>query len=215
MRCNFGGKRKKIKPCLISCSVLRDEINQLVRQGELDVDVVYVSKLFHVDYDLLEKNLRKVIEKTLSRISEKPVLIYGDLCLGPNEEMKELAKHYGMIKVDALNCIDCLLGGKGKINDEDPNHDVMFMDPGMIEFFQQARTKMRKEGIDEETMKNMFAGLRGIVLLDTLGEAEKCKAQIDNLNTGLEIIEVKKVGTDKLRLVILEALKKHRQEKKK
>jgi hypothetical protein len=194
---------------------LKDEINQLIRQGELDVDVVYVSKLFHVDYDLLEKNLRKVIEKTLSRISEKPVLIYGDLCLGPNEEMKELAKDYGMIKVDALNCIDCLLGGKAKINDEDPNHDVMFMDPGMIEFFQQARLKMRKEGIDEETMKNMFAGLRGVVLLDTLGEAEKCKAQIDSLNTGLEIIEVKKVGTDKLRLVILEALKKHEQEKKK
>ncbi len=211
----MAASEKKIKPCLISCSVLRDEINQLVRQGELDVDVVYVSKLFHVDYDLLEKNLRKVIEKTLSRISEKPVLIYGDLCLGPNEEMKELAKHYGMIKVDALNCIDCLLGGKGNINDDDPNHDVMFMDPGMIEFFQQARIKMRKEGIDEETIKYMFAGLRGIVLLDTLGEAEKYKAQIDSLNTGLKIIEVKKVGTDKLRLVILEALKKHKQEKKK
>lgn len=203
---------KKPKLCLISCSVLKDEINQLKREGSLDVDVVYVSKLFHVDYGLLEKNLRRVIEKTLPRISSKPVLVYGDLCLGPNDEMKQLAKEYGLTKIDALNCIDCLLGGKGKINEADPNHDIMFMDPGMIEFFQQAREKMKKEGIDEETMQNMFAGLRGIVLLDTLEEVEKCRAQIESLNTGLEIIAVKKVGIDNLRYVVSEALQRCQRE---
>ena len=206
---------KKPKLCLISCSVFKDEINQLKREGSLDVDVVYVSKLFHVDFGLLEKNLRRVIEKTLPRMSIKPVLVYGDLCLGPNDEMKQISKEYGLTKIDALNCIDCLLGGKGKINEADPNHDIMFMDPGMIEFFQQAKAKMKEEGIDEDAIKNMFTGLKGIVLLDTLGNSQKCSAEIESLDTGLEVIEVKEVGLDNLRLVILEALQRKRTEENK
>jgi hypothetical protein len=39
----------------------------MVKQGETDVDLVFVSKYFHVDYELLERNLRKVVENRLSR----------------------------------------------------------------------------------------------------------------------------------------------------
>jgi hypothetical protein len=51
-------KNEVAKPCLISCSVLKDEIEQLIRQGDLDAKVVFVSKYFHVDYSLVEKYLR-------------------------------------------------------------------------------------------------------------------------------------------------------------
>ena len=107
---------KKAKVCIVSCSVLKDELQQLVKQGELDADLIFVSKLFHVDYELVDKNLRKVLEHALKSSSGKVVLVYGDLCLGPNDEMKKLAKEYGVVKVDAMNCIDCQLGGKGKIH---------------------------------------------------------------------------------------------------
>jgi hypothetical protein len=208
-------KAQNPKPCLISCSVLIDEINQLKKQGKLDADVVYVSKMFHVDYTILETNLRRVIEKTLPRISGKPVLIYGDLCLGPNGEMKQLAAEYGMVKVDALNCVDCLLGGKGKVNEADPNHDLMFFDPGMIDFFRDAREKLKKEGMDDDALKNMFSGIRGIVLLDTLRNAEKCKADIEALSTGLQILEVKTVGLENLQAVLLEAMQRKPSQDKK
>jgi len=194
------------KPCLISCSVLKSEIEQLQRQGVLDFDVVYVSKMFHVDYGLLEKNLRKTIERTLPKVSKKPVLVYGDLCLGPNDEMKQLAQEYGLAKINALNCVDCLLGGKGKIDEVDPHHELMFFDPGMIEFFRIAQKKLKQEGMDEDAMRNMFNGIKGIVLLDTLGKVEKCKAEIENLKTGLAILEVKVVGLENLRLVLAEAI---------
>jgi hypothetical protein len=199
-------KAQNPKPCLISCSVLIDEINQLKKQGKLNADVVYVSKMFHVDYTILETNLRKVIEKTLPRISGKPVLVYGDLCLGPNGEMKQLATEYGMVKVDALNCVDCLLGGKGKVNEADPNHDLMFFDPGMIDFFREAKKKLKQEGMDDEALRNMFSGIKGIVLLDTLGNTEKCKAEIESLGTGLAILEIKQVGVKNLLCVLKEAL---------
>ena len=48
---------EKAKPCLVSCSVLREEIEKLVKQGDLTVESVFVSKYFHVDYAQLEKNL--------------------------------------------------------------------------------------------------------------------------------------------------------------
>jgi hypothetical protein len=50
------------KLCLVFCSVLKEELAKLVEKGELDVDLVFVSKYFHVDYELLKRNLRKVIE---------------------------------------------------------------------------------------------------------------------------------------------------------
>ena len=125
----------KPQVCLVSCSVLKQELQQLVKQGSLDAELVFVSKYFHVDYAEVEKNLRKVLEATLKRFDGKVVLVYGDLCLGPNGEMKELAEEYGIAKIDAVNCVDCQLGGKGQSLKADPEHNLMFMGPGMIEFF--------------------------------------------------------------------------------
>jgi hypothetical protein len=73
---------KKPKVCLVSCSVLREELEQLVKQGGLDAELVFVSKFFHIDYATLENNLRKVLEQTLKRFEGEVVLVYGDLCLG-------------------------------------------------------------------------------------------------------------------------------------
>ena len=165
---------QKTKICLVSCSALKDELQQLVKQGRLDAELVFVSKYFHVDYEAVEKNLRKVLEATLKCFNGKVVLVYGDLCLGQGGEMKKLAEEYGIVKVDAVNCIDCQLGGKGKFFEADPEHNLMFMGPGMIEFFKHAKETMLKEGVDEATFANMFSGIKGIVILDTCGNAEKC-----------------------------------------
>ena len=202
---------KKAKLCLVSCSVLKEEIAKLVKQGDLDVDLAFVSKYFHVDYEVLEKNLRRVVEKTLTRFPGRVILVYGDLCLGQNNEMKKLAEEYGVVKVDALNCIDCQLGGKGKFLDADPNHDLMFLGPGMIGFFRHFKEKMQKESIDEQTFANLFSGLKGIVILDTLGEANKNVEEVEKLHTGLAILETREIGLENLKQVILEAIEANNQ----
>ena len=195
--------------------MLKEEIQQLKQQGELDVDVVFVSKNFHVDYALLEKNLRKTIEHSLPLKAEKPVVVYGDLCLGPNGEMKQLVMEYGLVKVDAHNCVDCLLGGKGAVEKADPNHELMFFYPGMIGFFQDAKKKLKQQGLTEDAIRGMFSGIKGIVLLDTLGNADVCKEQIEKLETGLTVLETKQVGVTNLKHVLREAIdrNKHRQKK--
>jgi hypothetical protein len=202
---------KKAKLCLVSCSVLKEEIEKLVKQGDLDVELAFVSKYFHVEYDLLEKNLRRVVEKTLTRFPGRVILVYGDLCLGQNNEMKKLAEEYGVVKVNALNCIDCQLGGKGKFLDADPNHDLMFLGPGMIGFFHHFKEKMQKENIDEQTFAKLFSGIKGIVLLDTLGEANKIGEEVEKLHSGLTILETREIGLENLKQVIFEAIEANNQ----
>lgn len=198
--------KEKSRVCLVACSVLKEEIQQLQQQGNLDVDVVFVSKFFHIDYTALENNLRKVLEQTQKRFKGKIVLVYGDLCLGQDDEMKKLAEGYGISKVDAVNCIDCQLGGKGKFFEADPEHNLMFMGPGMIGFFKHAKEQMLREGVDEAAFANMFSGIKGIVLLDTCGDAEKCVQDLKDSGINLEILETRKIGLDNVKQVILDAI---------
>lgn len=204
----MGGKAK---PCLVSCSILKAELEKLVKQGDLDVDLVFVSKYFHVDYEVLEKNLRKVVEKSLSRSPGGIILVYGDLCLGPNDEMKKLTEEYGLVKVDALNCVDCLLGGKGKVLEVDPDHDLLFLYPGMIEFFSHFKEKAQQENIDEETFNKLLSGLKGIALLDTFGEPEKNKEEIEKLHTCLKVLETEAIGLNHLKQLLLEVIELSKQ----
>jgi hypothetical protein len=128
--------------------------------------------------------------------------------------MKQLVMEYGLVKVDAHNCVDCLLGGKGAVEKSDPNHELMFFDPGMIEFFQDAEKKLKQQGVTEDVIRGIFSGIKGIVLLDTLGNADVCKEQIEKLETGLTILETKQVGVTSLKRVLKEAIDRNRQRQK-
>jgi hypothetical protein len=204
---------EKTKLCLVSCSVLKEELERLVKKENLNVELVFVSKYFHIDYEAVEKNLRKVLEHTLKRFEGQVVLVYGDLCLGQNGEMKKLAEEYGIVKVDAVNCIDCQLGGKGKFFEVDPEHNLMFMGPGMIGFFNHAKEKMLKEGMDDATFANMFSGIKGIVLLDTCDNAEKLQKELEKSGMGLQILETREIGLEGLRQVIFDAIQHARRAK--
>lgn len=200
--------QKTDRICLVSCSVLKAELQKLVKEGKLDVDLVFVSKNFHVDYALVEQNLRKVMEHTLKRYSGRVVVVYGDLCMGQDNEMKRLMEEYRVVKVDALNCVDCQLGGKGSVEKADPEHKWMFMGPGMIDFFKDSRRLLEEQGMDEETFKKMFSGIEGFVVLDTIGNGEELKRTLEGLGLGVKVLETRKVGLENIRLLVLEAIDK-------
>ncbi len=197
---------EKAKVCIVSCSVLKEELQQLIKQGSLDAELVFVSKFFHIDYTELENNLRKVLRQTLKRFKDKVVLVYGDLCLGQDNEMKKLAEEFGVVKVDAVNCIDCQLGGKGKFFEADPEHNLMFMGPGMIGFFMHAKEQMLKDGVDEAAFDDMFSGIKGVVLLDTCDDAGKCRADLESAGIPLRVLETREIGLEGVKRVILDAI---------
>ena len=70
--------------------------------------------------------------------------------------------------------------------------------------------KKAKGSEHEETFRNLFSGLKGIVLLDTLGDLEDYRKEIGEICsfTRLPILETRKIGLDSLREVVLEAVNK-------
>jgi len=191
------------KPYLVSCSILKDEIEKL--PFNKNFEIVYLDWSLHRDYELLEKALKKVLTRCMEQSSKKIVLVYGDYCLGPNGEMAKLVKKFGVIKVDAVNCIDCLLGGKGKYLTIDPTGRKIFLSPGWIKSFNWVFQTIPKD--EKHLFKLMFEGCEGIILLDTLGNLNEYKDQIQYFLdfTSLKIIETRKVNINNFKELIYQS----------
>ena len=188
-------------PILISCNIVEKEIRRLIESGWLKANVTFLSSKLHYDYSLLKKALKRTIEKSLDCGLKNIVIIYGDRCLGFKHEMKELVDAYGMVKVDAINCIDCLFGGKGQLFQAYPEHKYYFLTPEWINFW-------NKYVKSKENLKDRYSVLEGIILLDTLGDLDDYRDDIKTISraTGLPILEEKKVGLQGLQDVIEEAI---------
>ena len=120
--------------------------------------------------------------------------------------MKVLMDRYDAVKVDGLNCIDCLLGGKGKLLEIDPDHKYLFLNPAFIQFAEKIRGKTKKR------TRETYSMLDGIILLDAMGDLAAYQERIDEIvdHTGLPILDRKKIGVDGLKNVLLEALDRNR-----
>lgn len=191
-------------PLLISCGILQPEIEALIFRGDITSDVVFLNKYLHADYRKLHDALKASLHKHEKR---KPVVVYGDLCLGFNGEMKALMSECKAIKVDALNCIDCLLGGRGKLLEVDPDHRLFFLTPAFLEFSKDLISGTREEN------RRRFNMLKGITLVDSLGDMNRHQDRVEHFSdqTGLPVIEHQVVGLTGFKTLIKEALQKRRQ----
>ena len=199
------------KPCVISCGILREEIEHLLKKGNIDVDAHFLSEQLHIDYNRLDRALNAAIKKHLQKCTQGIVVVYGDVCLGFNGEMQNLIDKYDVVKIDALNCIDCLLGGKGKLLEIDPDHKYLFLNPAFIQFIKRRRGKTKKMN------RERFSMLDGIVLLDAMGDLDAYQSKIDEIadHTGLPILNRENIGLGGLNNVLIEALDRNQQKRSK
>ena len=196
---------KTDKPHMIACGILQEEIDRLLTLGEIEVEVHYLSKGLHTDYNRLQKALNGALIKRLPQARAGIVVAYGDVCLGFNGEMQALVEKHDVVKVDGLNCIDCLLGGKGRLLEIDPEHKMLFLNPAFIHFMDKIWDRPREE------IREMFNMLEGIVLVDALGDLDAYRDRIDAISekTGLPILERKNIGLDGLKEVVQDALERN------
>jgi hypothetical protein len=192
------------KPVLLSCGILQEEIEALIACGELTAEVFFLSRDLHSNPPGLGRALEQELQKRKENGGPLPVVVYGDVCLGFGQEMKALVKQYGALKVDALNCIDCLLGGKGKLLEIDPDHKFLFLTPAFIEFTQRIFSNTR------EDPRRLFSRLEGIILIDSLGNLGDFQKEIDQISdrTGLAVAKTLAVGLSGLQQVLTEAFGK-------
>ena len=196
---------KTDKPHMIACGILQEEIDRLLTLGEIEVEVHYLSKGLHTDYNRLQKALNGALIKRLPQARAGIVVVYGDVCLGFNGEMQALVEKHDVVKVDGLNCIDCLLGGKGRLLEIDPEHKMLFLNPAFIHFMDKIWDRPREE------IREMFNMLEGIVLVDALGDLDAYRERIDAISekTSLPILERKNIGLDGLKEVVQDALERN------
>jgi Protein of unknown function (DUF1638) len=196
------------KPCLIACGIFREELGRIIDDNGFKADIQYLNPGLHNDPKSLEKALSKAIDLKKRLHQNNIVVVYGDVCLGFQNEMKVFAEKHEVVKVDALNCIDCLLGGKGKLLEIDPKHEYFFLNPAWIEleFGNRDKTKTTQEVREE------FSMLSGLYLLDTLGNLDDHNKVIGQISefTGLPVVERKDIGLDGIRKTVLEAMEQLR-----
>ncbi len=199
------------KPFVISCGILRNEIEYLLENGDIDAEVHFLSEKLHSDYNLLDRALNHALKKYSAESFRGTIVVYGDVCLGFKGEMKALLDHYDAVKVDALNCIDCLLGGKGKLLEIDPDHKYLFLNPAFIRFMEKTTQKWNDDqviGKTREEIRERYRMLDGIILLDVMGDLDRYQSKIDEISdyTGLPILDRKDMGLQGLKDVLLEVL---------
>ena len=194
------------RPCLIVCGIFRQELERIVEDAKLSVDIKYLDPGLHNYPKYLENALKKAIEDRRQKDQNNIVIIYGDVCLGFQNEMKTLTENYGLVKVDALNCIDCLLGGKGRLLEIDPQHEYFFLNPAWIELEFGNRDKTK----DIEEAQEEFSILKGLFLLDTLGDLDNYSKDIAEIReyTGLPVVERKNIGIEGIQKVVLESIER-------
>jgi len=188
------------KPCIVSCSILQPEIEKLLEQGDLDADVYFLDKHLHMVPDQLEIVLQKELPQRTTKCPGRVIVVYGDYCLGFQKSMKEFVKDHGAVKVDAVNCIDCLMGGHGANLKRDPDHKFFFLTPGFLDFSLEILEKPRDEA------QKLCSSLEGIILVESLEPLDQEKVQAFSEHTGLPVIETLHVGLDGLKAVLDEAI---------
>ena len=201
--------QSKPHPLLISCGILRQEIEKLIEEQSLDVEPYFLDAGLHVVYAELEKELTSVLEKSAEYAPNGIIVVYGDMC---HPRIKKIAKKYNnTIKVDALNCIDCLLGGHKKLLQADPKCSHFYLSPGWMPS-NLKKTAGFREIFDWniEDVKDQFEDLSGLIIIDSLDNLDTFKSDIEEFSyhTGLEVKDTKVVGLDGLKAVIDEAIKK-------
>lgn len=190
------------RPLLICCSILRSELETLIAQKKIRVDTIYLCKHLHDDTQKLHKALSASLHKHHKR---KPIVVYGDRCLGSEDRMRALMNKFSTVKVNALNCLDCLLGGHGRVLEINPDRRLYYLTPGFIEFFKDVE-KGKTAGVP----RHLYKKLEGAILLDSLGNSEQYRDDIDRFcnYTGLSIIKHIPVGLSGLKAIVDEAIEK-------
>jgi len=196
------------RPLLLSCGILREEIEKIIKEHQLDVDVVFLDAGLHAVYSELEKAVTSALDKHSKQAKKGIVVVYGDMC---HPRLKKIVRNYNAVKVDALNCIDCLFGGHQKLLEADPKYSHFYLSPGWMPS-NLKKTKNFEEIFDWtlEDIKEQFKELDGLIIVDSLGNLDELESDIEEFSSksGLEVKEQKSVGLDGLKSVIKEAIKK-------
>ncbi len=190
--------------CLIYCGILEKEISRLIEDGAIKVKTYFLKPTLHMDFDELKSALEKQLEECSKNCPNGIVVAYGDSC---HAELENIVKKYSAVKVQGcLNCIEMLLGKETR-EKIDPEKAFWYLSPGWSENWK--RFLKDSLGWDEKEAKEQLKNIKKVIFVDTLGDYEEYKEEIDKFReySGIQQIEKVEVGLEKLKNTLLHAIK--------
>jgi hypothetical protein len=143
----------------ISCGVLRAELEELVRRGEISGPLLLLDSMLHMDPPKLQARLTAALEQP-GPTGGRLVLVYGDCC----SRMLDLVRQYRVGRVKAINCAQMLVG-------RDRYRELMRRESFMLlpEWARRWREIIQTElGLSPEVARGLIGeNRRELVYLDT------------------------------------------------
>ena len=141
----------------VGCSMLKNEIEQVLQEIGLQNKTVYIDAALHVNLDRLEEAVRGKLDET-SHIG-KPIILVGNKC---HPDMDKIAKEYDGQIVTRCNCLELLLGDKMKELDKEAK--IFYITSGWLEKWKEIF--ITGLGWDEIDGRQNFGFYDKILLLD-------------------------------------------------
>jgi len=161
---------------IISCGILRHEIEQLRRSGVLDADkVLYAAPGLHEWPDKLEEQLTRRLRKA-KEIGGRAIVVYGSRCfvdtLNPERTTDSLIREQQMsaFRVKAANCVD-MLASKEERERIAGGQKVFWLTPGWLRHWD-----FIFKDWDSAKYNEMFPRHDKAIVLDALGYADQLMA---------------------------------------
>ena len=161
---------------IISCGILRHELDQLRQSGVLDADkVLYTAPGLHEWPDKLEKQLTRRF-RDAKEISGRVIVVYGSRCfvdtLRPERTTDSLIREQEInaVRVKAANCVD-VLASKEQREQIGGDQKILWLTPGWLRHWD-----FIFKDWDAAKYNEMFPRHDKAVVLDALGCVDELMA---------------------------------------
>jgi len=143
----------------ISCGIFREELQYLIREKDLDWNVVFLDAALHVNFDKLKAKLVEALEEN-RKTGAKIKVIYGHC----HPDIQEILERYGAKRITAGNCLEAMVGAE-EIMSLNAEATSFFLSAGWVNAWEDMFT-LGKEDFDFD-FKTMFVNYRRIIVFDT------------------------------------------------
>jgi len=179
---------------LLCCSIVKREIDFLIRKHGLDIEPEYINCTLHVFPEQIKKEVSHVLEPG-------QVIIYGNKCFAG---IKQVALDNQAVLIGAENCVEMILGPDVAAQDQYAN--AFFLTPGWFENWDPIFKKTLQW--DEVSARLSFGICDRMIIIDT-GLVEMSDLAILEIfdYSGLPV-EFYKTNLDYLEQLLLSSLNK-------
>lgn len=142
-------------PVWLSCGVVRVEMEELLRLGLIEGELLFLDSMLHMDPPLLEAKLTAALEQNPGQ-SGSLVLVYGDC----SAHMLDLVRRFHVGRVSVINCAQLLLG-------RERYRQLMREEAFLVlpEWARRWEHIMKSElGLNEEVARGLMGENRGVLV---------------------------------------------------